>query len=79
MRDQFADHPETGDDDSDSEGRYGSSSTSGAPKAWRAIERYREMKELRKHLDDLLLEDTFDIDFKDLSLKGRCVRKGTNT
>ena len=68
MHDQFVDHPETGDDNSDSEGRYGSSTTFGASKAWRAIERYREMKELRKYLDDLLLEDTSDIDFKDLSL-----------
>ncbi len=28
-----------------------------ASKAWRSIERYREMKELRKHLDDLFYED----------------------
>jgi uncharacterized protein YjiS (DUF1127 family) len=31
--------------------------TSRASKAWRSIERYREMKELRKHLDDFLYED----------------------
>ncbi len=31
--------------------------TSRTSKAWRSIERYREMKELRKHLDDFLYED----------------------
>jgi len=33
-------------------------------KAWRSIERYREMRELRKHLDDFQFED----DPKDLHL-----------
>lgn len=35
-----------------------------ASKAWRSIERYREMKELRQHLDDLLCDDKSDL--KDL-------------
>jgi hypothetical protein len=30
--------------------------TAKASKAWRSIERYREIKELRHHLDDLLFE-----------------------
>jgi hypothetical protein len=34
-------------------------------KAWRSIERYREMKELRSRLEDLLCEDISD-DLKDL-------------
>lgn len=34
-------------------------------KAWRSIERYREMKELRKRLEDLLSEDFAD-DLNDL-------------
>jgi uncharacterized protein YjiS (DUF1127 family) len=34
-------------------------------KAWRSIERYREMKELRQHLDDLLFEGNPE-DLKDL-------------
>lgn len=34
-------------------------------KAWRSIERYREMKELRNRLEDLLYEDIAD-DLKDL-------------
>lgn len=34
-------------------------------KAWRSIERYREMKELRNRLEDLLCEDITD-DLKDL-------------
>ena len=37
-------------------------------KAWRSIERYREMKELRAHLDDFLLEDFSDASLKDLNL-----------
>ncbi len=36
-----------------------------ASKAWRSIERYREMKELRKHLDDLFEEEDLN-DFKEL-------------
>jgi hypothetical protein len=34
-------------------------------KAWRSIERYREMKELRNRLEDLLCEEFVD-DLKDL-------------
>jgi hypothetical protein len=34
-------------------------------KAWRSIERYREMKELRNRLEDLLYEDIAN-DLKDL-------------
>jgi hypothetical protein len=34
-------------------------------KAWRSIERYREMKELRNRLEDLLYDDIAD-DLKDL-------------
>ena len=37
-----------------------------ASKAWRSIERYREIKELRKHLDDLFEEEDLN-DLKDLS------------
>jgi hypothetical protein len=37
-----------------------------ASKAWRSIERYREMKELRKNLDDLFYEDDNLNDLKDL-------------
>ena len=36
-----------------------------ASKAWRSIERYREMKELRKQLDDLFYEENLN-DFRDL-------------
>ena len=36
-----------------------------ASKAWRSIERYREMKELRKHLDDFFYDDLTN-DMKDL-------------
>ncbi len=36
-----------------------------ASNAWRSIERYREIKELRKHLDDLFEEEDWN-DFKDL-------------
>lgn len=36
-----------------------------ASKAWRSIERYREIKELRKHLDDLFNEENPN-DYKDL-------------
>ncbi|NJN47447.1 MAG: hypothetical protein HC808_14310 [Candidatus Competibacteraceae bacterium] len=35
-------------------------------KAWRSIERYREMKALRNHLDDLLFEGNPE-DLKDLT------------
>jgi len=34
-------------------------------KAWRSIERYREIKELRKHLDDMFGEEDLS-DLKDL-------------
>ncbi len=37
-------------------------------KAWRSIERYREMKELREQLDDFLLEDFSEANLKDLNL-----------
>jgi len=37
-----------------------------ASKAWRSIERYRELKELRKHLDDLFCEEDSLRDIKDL-------------
>ncbi len=37
-------------------------------KAWRSIERLREMRELRKNLDDFLLEETSDGDLEDLHL-----------
>lgn len=36
-----------------------------ASKAWRSIERYREIKELRKQLDDLFYEENPN-DLKDL-------------
>ena len=36
-----------------------------ASKAWRSIERYREMKELRKHLADLFEEEHLN-DLKEL-------------
>ena len=36
-----------------------------ASKAWRSIERYREIKELRKHLDDMFEEEDLS-DLKDL-------------
>ncbi|MDX1656639.1 MAG: hypothetical protein R3310_15635 [Candidatus Competibacteraceae bacterium] len=38
------------------------------PRAWRSIERYREMKELRRHLDDFLLDDLNERSLKDLTL-----------
>ena len=37
-------------------------------KAWRSIERYREMQELRRHLDDFLFEDFSDRNVNDLYL-----------
>ena len=68
MRDKFADHVEILDDDNNSGDLSGSSPTFRASKAWRTIERYREMKELRKQLEDILLEDTSGINFNDLNL-----------
>lgn len=38
-----------------------------ASNAWRSIERHREMKELRKHLDDFFMEDATDAVLKDLN------------
>ncbi|MCP5423937.1 MAG: hypothetical protein H6970_02545 [Gammaproteobacteria bacterium] len=39
--------------------------TAKASKAWRSIERYREMKQLQQHLDDLLFEGNPE-DLRDL-------------
>lgn len=59
------------DDDSDHGGELEPASSVTPPanpsRAWRSIERYREMKELRKHLDDYFI-DTADFSSKDLPL-----------
>jgi hypothetical protein len=34
--------------------------------AWRSIERHREIKELRKHVDDFLFEDAVEAALKEL-------------
>ncbi len=62
MRDNFNDDEEALDDDAEAEPVTVSVGTSISPsdtssKAWREIERKREMKELRRHLDDFFFED----------------------
>ena len=54
------------DDDSDDDS-LPESRTKGS-KAWRSIERYRELKELRQHLDDYMFDDYNDRNFNDMSL-----------
>ena len=66
MRDEFIDDDDVLFDDGESE-----EETRANPKlskAWRSIERLREMRELRKNLDDFLLDDITDTDLKDLHL-----------
>lgn len=68
MRKHFDDNDETLDEDGESEAASEMPHHPRASRAWRSIERYREMKELRKHLDDFLYEDYLNTNFKDLSL-----------
>lgn len=67
MREHF-NHDDVLDDDGESEHLAESVQLPRNAKAWRSIERYREMKELRKHLDDFLHEDYLNTNYKDLNL-----------
>ena len=67
MSDTFADDDEILEDDDES-ARVVETAAIKASNAWRSIERHREMKELRKHLDDFLFDDIGDTNFKDLHL-----------
>ncbi len=40
----------------------------GASRAWRSIERYRELRELRKHLEDFMVDELSEASLKDLRL-----------
>ena len=64
MSDTFTDDEEIIDEDDES-ARVIDATNLRASNAWRTIERHREMKELRKHLDDLFYE-TDSKDLKDL-------------
>jgi uncharacterized protein YjiS (DUF1127 family) len=64
MSDTFTDDDEIIDEDDES-ARVIDATNLRASNAWRTIERHREMKELRKHLDDLFYE-TDSKDLKDL-------------
>ncbi len=56
------------DEDEESKTVTGASPRVRSAKAWRSIERYREMQELRRHLDDYFFEDLPERQFKDLTL-----------
>jgi uncharacterized protein YjiS (DUF1127 family) len=66
MRDELIDDNELLYDEDDSEEMTKINPKSS--KAWRSIERLREMRELRKNLDDFLFEDMPDKDLTDLHL-----------
>jgi hypothetical protein len=66
MRDEFIDDDDVLFDDEGPEEE--ATATSKVSKAWRSIERLREMRELRKNLDDFLLEDITDPELRDLHL-----------
>ncbi len=66
MRDEFIDDDDVLFDDEEPE--EGADATSKISKAWRSIERLREMRELRKNLDDFLLDDITDPELRDLHL-----------
>ncbi|HXH02369.1 MAG TPA: hypothetical protein VNN09_03525 [Candidatus Competibacteraceae bacterium] len=59
MSDKFTDDEDILDD-VDSEAENLGNIIPKASKAWRSIERYREMKELRKNLDDFFYDDSDD-------------------
>jgi uncharacterized protein YjiS (DUF1127 family) len=61
MSDTFTDDEEIIDEDDES-ARVIDATNLRVSNAWRTIERHREMKELRKHLDDLF----YETDLKDL-------------
>jgi len=65
MRDDFIDDDETLEEE-DEATNLNDTPPAKASKAWRSIERLREMKELRKHLDDLLDDEGNIADYKDL-------------
>jgi hypothetical protein len=65
MRDEFIDDDVLFDDEEPEEGTDAACKIS---KAWRSIERLREMRELRKNLDDFLLDDITDPELRDLHL-----------
>lgn len=65
MSDSFTDDDDEILDEDDESARAIDSAPLKVSNAWRSIERHREMKELRKHLDDFFLED-LDTDLKDL-------------
>ena len=64
MSDTFTEDDEILDEDDEST-RVVETANLKASSAWRSIERHREMKELRKHLDDYFLDDS-DAALKDL-------------
>ena len=66
MRDELIDDDDVLFDDDESEDEINTNRK--VSKAWRSIERLREMRELRKNLDDFLLDDITDSDLKDLHL-----------
>lgn len=66
MRDEFIDDDEGLFDDNESEDI--AEANPKASRAWRSIERLREMRELRKHLDDFLYDEIPERDLKDLHL-----------
>ena len=66
MSDTFTDDAILDDDEDDETARAIENGNFKASNAWRSIERHREMKELRKHLDDFLYEDAADDALKEL-------------
>ncbi len=67
MRDELIDDEDVLYDDNDAD-ELTDVATPKVSKAWRSIERLREMRELRKNLDDFLLDDISDKDLDDLHL-----------
>ncbi|PWV61072.1 PA3496 family putative envelope integrity protein [Plasticicumulans acidivorans] len=68
MREKFNSEEDIVDDEGSSEAPAEATppvaSSGGTSKAWRSIERHRELRELRRHLEDF----TFDDDPKNLQI-----------
>lgn len=67
MRDDYSDDDFL-DEDEETKTESSAGTRVRSARAWRSIERYREMQELRKHLDDYFFEDLPERQFKDLTL-----------
>lgn len=68
MRDSFVDEDEIIDEEGAELFEPIKAGAARSSQAWRTIEHYREMKELRKHLDDFRFDDISNRHLKDLHL-----------